>query len=560
MGKSNKFEWTDEQEKFLDLNKNGKFVVKACPGSGKTTAVSERVYRFIQSWDEKKSGIAVLSFTNVAADEIKDNCKKEHDFEIQYPHFVGTLDSFINRYLFLPYGQLVMGCNNRPTFVGAPFNHWVAEESPEKYFTRITFGLNELSYPKGWDRDKKIDKMKYELTKKGFSTQKDAIFHAMKVLEKYPKIAQALTIRFPHVIIDEAQDTTDVHMRIFDLLIENGLKNIVLVGDPEQALYEWNGAKPDLFNRKYDEWEDDSIIFKTNFRSSQKICDFFSTMSNIESIESKCSHDVNLKPKIVPYFKKNYKLIIDEFLDYCKVNGITPINDEISVLFRGVAEVNNLKKTFNKSHIFNIFKGGLMHDKSFTLNIMEGIFLWNNKEFLKAFKKIEKEYIMSSYNIPYFRQEYLNQEINKVGFQKHRTNVYNFIKQFPSIENSQKIHSWIQQVNENFKNVNLCEITDEYIDLTFELLFNGSLTDDGLKYNIGTVHSVKGDSFDAVLLILKNKANRDDFYVDLIDCNNYLSEEELRIVYVALSRPKKILQVAVPNNDYEHWKSLFHDS
>lgn len=560
MGKSNKFEWTDEQEKLLDLNKNGKFVVKACPGSGKTTAVSERVYRFIQSWGEKKSGIAVLSFTNVAADEIKDNCKKEHDFEIQYPHFVGTLDSFINRYLFLPYGQLVMGCNNRPTFVGAPFNHWVAEESPEKYFTRITFGLNELSYPKGWGRDKKIDKMKYELTKKGFSTQKDAIFHAMKVLEKYPKIAQALTIRFPHVIIDEAQDTTDVHMRIFDLLIENGLKNIVLVGDPEQALYEWNGAKPDLFNRKYDEWEDDSIIFKTNFRSSQKICDFFSTMSNIESIESKCSHDVNLKPKIVPYFKKNYKLIIDEFLDYCKVNGITPINDEISVLFRGVAEVNNLKKTFNKSHIFNIFKGGLMHDKSFTLNIMEGIFLWNNKEFLKAFKKIEKEYIMSSYNIPYFRQEYLNQEINKVGFQKHRTNVYNFIKQFPSIENSQKIHSWIQQVNENFKNVNLCEITDEYIDLTFELLFNGSLTDDGLKYNIGTVHSVKGDSFDAVLLILKNKANRDDFYVDLIDCNNYLSEEELRIVYVALSRPKKILQVAVPNNDYEHWKSLFHDS
>lgn len=77
MSKIAKHLWTGKQEKFLNLNKTGKFVVKACPGSGKTAAVTERVYRFIKNWNDKKSGIAVLSFTNIAADEIKENLEKK---------------------------------------------------------------------------------------------------------------------------------------------------------------------------------------------------------------------------------------------------------------------------------------------------------------------------------------------------------------------------------------------------------------------------------------------------------------------------------------------------
>lgn len=236
MNQSDRFEWTESQNEFLNLDKNGKFVVKACPGSGKTTAISERVYRFVKNWNNKKSGIAVLSFTNVAADEIKEKCEKYYDLKIQYPHYIGTLDSFINNYIFLPYGHLVMGCDERPNLVGEPFNHGLSYEYPEKHFCKINFGIDgKLIYPKGWNHNWKLDKMKHDLTKEGFSTQKDAIYHSMRVLEKYPKIAQALSLRFPHIMIDEAQDTSDIHMRIIDLLIENGLKNIILVGDPEQA-------------------------------------------------------------------------------------------------------------------------------------------------------------------------------------------------------------------------------------------------------------------------------------------------------------------------------------
>ena len=171
-------EWTDEQKKFLDLNKKGKFVVKACPGSGKTTAVTERLYQFIKNWNHKKSGIAVLSFTNVAADEIKENFdKNKENLKIEYPHFIGTLDSFINQYIFLPYGRLVMGCEGKPMLVGEPINYWSSDTYLKSQFHKVDFLINgEVEYPDYMNNNYyEIKEMKYKLTEEGYATQKDAV-------------------------------------------------------------------------------------------------------------------------------------------------------------------------------------------------------------------------------------------------------------------------------------------------------------------------------------------------------------------------------------------------
>ena len=88
-------EWTEKQIEFLDLNKQGKFVVKACPGSGKTTCICERVFNILQNWEKPNSGIALLSFTNVAKKEIINKIDKEDKtLKLGYPHFFGTIDSF----------------------------------------------------------------------------------------------------------------------------------------------------------------------------------------------------------------------------------------------------------------------------------------------------------------------------------------------------------------------------------------------------------------------------------------------------------------------------------
>lgn len=117
--------FSDKQKEILDKNKHGLFVIKAAPGSGKTYTITKKAMDIIETWDFS-GGLALLSFTNIAVDEMKEAFKLfDSSFEIQYPHFIGTLDSFINNYIFLPFGHLEMKCNCRPKLIGKPFNNWV---------------------------------------------------------------------------------------------------------------------------------------------------------------------------------------------------------------------------------------------------------------------------------------------------------------------------------------------------------------------------------------------------------------------------------------------------
>ena len=59
---------TNEQSQFLDAE--GKIVLCACPGSGKTFVVGKKVVKYLENWAYDYRGMAVLSFTNVASEEI----------------------------------------------------------------------------------------------------------------------------------------------------------------------------------------------------------------------------------------------------------------------------------------------------------------------------------------------------------------------------------------------------------------------------------------------------------------------------------------------------------
>ena len=105
---------TEEQKKFLTAE--GKVVVKACPGSGKTYSVAHKLLSYIDNWKDYHSGVAVLSFTNVASNEIQEKAQTIHGSlgELGYPHFIGTVDSFIDEFIVLRYGHLDTVSNVRP--------------------------------------------------------------------------------------------------------------------------------------------------------------------------------------------------------------------------------------------------------------------------------------------------------------------------------------------------------------------------------------------------------------------------------------------------------------
>lgn len=73
--------------------------VEACPGAGKTHAI---VQRFIdRPLEHPRKGIGLISFTNAAIDEARGRCTSNPALA-EAPNFIGTIDSFINRYLVGP--------------------------------------------------------------------------------------------------------------------------------------------------------------------------------------------------------------------------------------------------------------------------------------------------------------------------------------------------------------------------------------------------------------------------------------------------------------------------
>ena len=102
---------SDEQREAIE--QHGKFVLLACPGSGKTFTVAHRLAKRLKEQNFSHAGIATLSFTNVAHEEISQQLQELGCPAVPpYPHFLGTIDHFINTWIFLPFGHLVMNAMN----------------------------------------------------------------------------------------------------------------------------------------------------------------------------------------------------------------------------------------------------------------------------------------------------------------------------------------------------------------------------------------------------------------------------------------------------------------
>lgn len=544
------------KQKEIVCDKTGKFVVRACPGSGKTYCVSARLSRLINSWQNENLGIAALSFTNVAWREIEKKCTESFGTtKITYPHFLGTIDSFINKFIFLPHGHLVLGCNKRPILVGEPHGLWTGKFFQQSLFDKLTYSidgklytLNALAMPRNWEANVAIPKMKRDLNKAGYATQSDANYFAMCILEKFPSIAKALALRFPYLIVDEAQDTSDIQMRIIDILIENGLQEVMLVGDPDQAIFEWNDAKPDLLVKKFNDWPN-SIVLNENRRSSQLICNATYSISSLDNPSvavTESVRDFNVAPKIVVY-NNNLPAIVDSFVAKCREHGVEVNSTSTAIIYRSSNVYNEITRIAEVVHLRSPW---LTHD-SYTKDFAKGKFLYDNGKISLGFKLVEKAIVKSLKQLSAYSEEAYKELIQKHGYIPFKRYVWKFIQLLPLTDAT--LEDWVNSSNAVFreKKVNLELAVNNYAKgLTFSQLFPKE-KEEAIKrdYRLGTVHNVKGETFDATLLILKTRGIGKGYKAILNENVPITESEELRIAYVGLTRARKILMLAVPNED-----------
>jgi superfamily I DNA/RNA helicase len=290
----------------------GHRIVSARAGTGKTTVLAEYCIDIVRTWMlayKPWQGMAVISYTNVAKDELEVQIQKygHGSALLSSPHFVGTIDAFINQYLFLPFGAAHMGCTARPKLVAEPYGQWHASDALRKartddayhpvFFDCYSLTANgdpilvdksnrkvspsmERPAEKPTDSNThKIRNLKRYVWSHGFATQNDANYLAYVALMGSAVLTQSFIRRFPILVVDEAQDMTEVQHALIDHLRAAGQPHMVLVGDEYQAIYEWNTARPKLFTEKKagESWSSQTI--RNTFRCSPAICTVLANMA-----------------------------------------------------------------------------------------------------------------------------------------------------------------------------------------------------------------------------------------------------------------------------------------
>ena len=97
------FQFDDARRDFL--KHMGTLDVQSCAGSGKTTLLVTKLDILARKWTSRSQGICVLSHTNVAKDEIQKRLGGSVSGIklLSHPHFIGTIQEFVNRFLALPH-------------------------------------------------------------------------------------------------------------------------------------------------------------------------------------------------------------------------------------------------------------------------------------------------------------------------------------------------------------------------------------------------------------------------------------------------------------------------
>jgi superfamily I DNA/RNA helicase len=562
------FDLTDEQNEFLKAS--GKCVLSACPGSGKTFIVAKKVEQYLENWKQSHQGLAVLSFTNVACEEVKDQLKNitSKSKIDSYPHFIGTVDSFINFFIVLQYGYLYNEDRDRPQIalknIWENKVYWRTEcyrRGCTKNIENFYYGIDGKFYqdgnivtckPNAKRSVPPCEELKKRLIKKGIIFQREVSAFAYRILKENPYIANAIARRFPVIIIDEAQDTSEEQMGVFDLLVAAGVKEIFLVGDPDQSIYEWRDATPKCFTdkMKLEYW--DTKYLTANFRSSQYICDAvkgfsYSLKDTTPNVAKGEYAEFGQKPILYLYPSgASEQSIYDFYRVKCKELDIEYLPCKVAVVTRGRIHIKSDIKELWKSEEVNLFA--------------RSAYEWYCGSRKKAYRFCEQAlYILVIDNFE--KQDALEECVSKtMQYEEWKKVCIDIMVDYPLIETP--IGVWVAEfkklLNQHLLTAKLEARSGKDLDTIIKIKRsdkkNPNFKESPLRiffekknetdYTRSSVHGVKGESYDAMLLhVNKTKGNTlTPSFLNKGDLNN----EMMRIAYVAMTRPRKLLIVAMP--------------
>ncbi len=349
---------------------NGPCLVIAGAGSGKTKVLTTRIANLINE-GVPSYHILAITFTNKAAKEMKERIGKIVD---NCESFVGTFHSFGMR--IIRENVLKLGMERNFTILDSDDvlslikkilkdkGYDTKEVSPSYIRNRISFIKNEMLTNAEIEKffQSEMEKIAYEVyleynvkLKKNNSVDfDDLLWLPVKLFKENPDVLEHYQDKFQYILIDEYQDTNEVQYKLVKLLAEK-YRNLFVVGDPDQSIYQFRGANyKNILNFEKDYPDAKVISLEDNYRSTEMILEAANSVikNNKERKEKnlRSHHGKGLKIKYMrAYDEKNeIALVISEikklFLDGYK-------KKDIAVFYRTNAQARVVEEQFLKANI-----------------------------------------------------------------------------------------------------------------------------------------------------------------------------------------------------------------
>lgn len=581
---------------------NGPCMVLAPPGSGKTLIVTERTRYLIEESGVRPDQILVITFTRYAAREMKERFERLTAGK-NYPVTFGTFHSIFYGILKCAYG---IGANNlmsekeSSVLLQEVLDQTDIESTPEvedeeelvrELLREVGMVKNGLCHLKDFHSKyltqdefaevfRSYEHQKKELKKIDFD---DMLVQCYALFRKKPEILQGWQKRFQYILIDEFQDINRVQYEVIRMLAAPRY-NLFVVGDDDQSIYGFRGAKPELMLYMKQEFPSlRTISLTVNYRSTE-----FITGAAARVI---LHNDTRFYKRVQSFRGRGQNVHVQEVLDEQEEaqyvteeiqkkldQGIKP--GEIAVLFRAAVQARMISEILSehripfemRDYVTNFYRHFIVKDMMAYLQLAAGkrdrsLFLTicnrplrylarNSMENRQVnFEDLRKFYcdkdwmldIIDQFDVdvrmmknmaPYAAIQYIRKKIGYDDFLKEYAEKHQI-----SWKQLMDVMAELEERSKNFKSydeweIHIAKYTQELEEQQAKARkIKGEREN---KVQLMTIHSAKGLEFEDVFVIHANEGEIPHQKAEKKD----EIEEERRLFYVALTRAKNNLCIS----------------
>ncbi|MCC5911638.1 MAG: ATP-dependent helicase [Clostridiaceae bacterium] len=581
----------------------GPCMVYAGPGSGKTTVITYRIWNLIQQYSVNPENILVITFTKAAAEEMKVRFQQEFDLpygekaKVSFGTFHSLFFKIIRRYCGYNIKDILKDREIYALIKNIIKTLGIEGYTDEEFIKDILLDISlyKSNFPQNHDfKPTSLSTIEFKRVIDCYENYKnehkkidfdDMLTKCYMLLIDNPTILNGIRRKFPFILIDEFQDINSIQFEIIKL-IAKPLDNLFVVGDDDQSIYSFRGAKP-YFILNFDEIYSNAkkIVLNKNYRSQENIVRTANNliMNNQSRIHKKMVSVINANIDInfiTPKDKVEENKKIIEIIQSLTERGYR--YKDIAIVYRTNlaaapvvdALLDNNIPYISREQIYNIYDHWIAKD---IMSYLIAAFSTKNSEAIKRIinkptryitrKAIQqpvdesKNYITSlklradlmPYQIKYLERlqlqlkEVQNQNTeNAIEYIRKHIGYDEYIKNYCSEKKitSEKLFEILGELQEMATQY---EDPQKFIDnihnFKEKIKESKSCKEDGDKVELLTMHSAKGLEYRVVMVIsavegtIPHGRSGDDIQS---------IEEERRLFYVALTRAKELLFISSP--------------